>query len=96
MVTEGYYNKVWHSGDEKPQIYKDKITGQGIITYCICVWWYDSWNETMCIVTNDGDFVDVKNNKPYKHNAFDYWCYTHDIYPRGTEERYLVDISVQE
>ena len=25
------YKKLWHSGDEEPQIYKDKITGHELI-----------------------------------------------------------------
>lgn len=90
------YKKIWHGGDEKPQIYKDKITGHELTTYCLCVCWYDGWNGTMCKVTDDGNFIDVMNNKPYEHEFFGYWCYTYDIYPIETNERYLVDISVQD
>ena len=96
MAEENNGNKVWHSGDEKPQIYKDRITGCERSTYCICVYWYDGWNEVMCKVTNDGNFVDMEDKNSYKHDAFDYWCYTYDIYPVETTEKYIVDISVQE
>lgn len=90
------YKKIWHSGDENPQMYKDKITGHELITYCICLYWYDGWNEVMCKVTKDGNFVDVENSKQYEHGFYEYWCYIYDIYPVGTNEKYLIDISVQE
>lgn len=90
------YEKVWHRGDEKPQIYKDKTTGYEHPTFCLCVLWYDGWNGTLCEVTEDGNFIDVRNDKPYEDSFFDYWCYTDDICPIETDEKYLVDISVQE
>jgi len=89
------YKRIWHSGSEKPELYKDKITGHELNTYCICVLWYDGWKETMCRVTEDGNFVDISNNESYDHDFFEYWCYTYDIYPVDADS-YLVDVSVQE
>lgn len=96
MITEDHYRKIWHSGDEKPQMYTDELTGHKLNTYCICVYWYDGWNETMCKVTEDGNFIDIEDKNPYEPGFFSYWCYSYDIYPRETTEEYLVDISVQE
>lgn len=62
------YKRIWHSGDEKPEIYKDKITGKLLNTYCLCVFWYDGWHEVLCHVTKDSNFVDVENNRSYKHD----------------------------
>ena len=90
---EKKYEKVWHSDDEKPQIYKDKITGHEFPTYCLCVL---GCYGTLCEVTEDGNFIDVRNGKPYEDSFFEYWCYTYDIWPIETNEKYLVDISVQE
>lgn len=90
------YKKIWHSGDEKPQMYKDKITGHLLNTYCLCVFWYDGWNEALCRVTDEGNLEEVGTKQIWLPSDFSYWCYTYDITPVEIDERYLVDISVQE
>ncbi len=42
LKMNGYIT--WHPGTEKPVIYTDKLTGNKLNTFALCILWYDGWN----------------------------------------------------
>lgn len=70
----------WHKGSDKPEIYKDKITGNTHDTYAVCLTWYDMWIEEFCKVTEDNKFISMLTGSTYDSDAFEYWAYTYDLY----------------
>ena len=78
-------SSVWHKGSEKPSIYKDKLTGNTLITYALCIIWYDGWVEDLCRVTEDHIFISMTSGKTYLPTDFEYWAYTYDLIPKNLE-----------
>ena len=75
-------SSVWHKGSEKPSIYKDKLTGNTLRTYALCIIWYDGWIEDLCRVTDDHKFASCTSDEVYDSEFFEYWAYTHDLIPK--------------
>lgn len=87
---------VWHTSDEKPEIYKDKISGNKLVTYCLCIFWYDGWHSSLCYVNEDGTVTEVNNGKTFSIESFEYWAYDYDLIPDNLDNKLILDKNKEE